>query len=1031
MNEMKRVKFVELNNFRTYKGNMKFDLITQSGEIADFAVIYAPNGVGKTSFFDSIEWGITGKINRLENDIGDNKYRGYILRNRYSDSKTTADVKITLENDKYIYRKIRKLTKNQLQDYTSGSKKGNIDEVFKYNNWDSIILPHNRIESFVKDNTGTKKYEYWGSYWDPTGEERKEFEFLYKMKKQAITMAEALNSEVEKNELRIEEFKKTSEIIYNLNISICNYNKLVTKNEKVVCLSLDFTNSQYSLFINKIEIIKKELESKNMKLQNNLIDLSLLDDDFVKEFECKIEDLNRHKYLLDSWTKILSKAKEKSNYIEQYNNLKERILSNDNNIKLLCEISNAGEEWFQSYYHYNDMKLFTNSMLEKRKELQKQIRNLEEEKEKIMQDYNKTIHSKKGLESNKIKLKECEVFVNIIKRKCERNEKWLKYLFDARNRTEKLINLSECIKVEAKNSIISDINEFSVIQLAMTSIKIDDKKKIIDELELLINKKQDVEKKILIEKAKYEAAETISEELSKIIEIARIYINKQHSSTCPVCNEKYDSEEILLSKTNISKNENVMMHLELWNKYKNELKYIDDKIEEVTKKWNNTINSLLEKENINTLKYKKIKERIDLLESNIKKSNQSNRKVYEKYFENIKHIGYFNLELSQELIEIWYRDEYEKNIKSLNEISEKITSIDKETQKNKETLNNLKKEYELKEKERNNFENTSLNLKFMKFIDENKIGYGLVHINNKMDSLKEEVSILNQEYEKIFKNIEVLKRFDSNKISYYKYKVKQLETILKEKNITFNENYCKFRNITGNKIFGKNIIKNKKKKLRKNIEHNNKKLNSISKIVFNMEIQQYYDEKAKLENDLDKLYKDLNKCKKTAKRLNDIYTNAKKVIEEKITLTLNTPLMNDFYRKLEPHPIMKNMKYSLKFNDKDKPELEVLVASENEEYLPEWYFSSAQLNVVALSTFFGRANSVQYSPIDTIFIDDPVGHFDDINILAFVDLLRTMIEKKKKQIIISTHDEVVYKLLRRKLSEEYYNTKFIELSYRD
>jgi hypothetical protein len=29
----------------------------------------------------------------------------------------------------------------------------------------------------------------------------------------------------------------------------------------------------------------------------------------------------------------------------------------------------------------------------------------------------------------------------------------------------------------------------------------------------------------------------------------------------------------------------------------------------------------------------------------------------------------------------------------------------------------------------------------------------------------------------------------------------------------------------------------------------------------------------------------------------------------------------------------------------------------NEKYLPEWYFSSAQLNVVALSSFLGRALS--------------------------------------------------------------------------
>ena len=60
----------------------------------------------------------------------------------------------------------------------------------------------------------------------------------------------------------------------------------------------------------------------------------------------------------------------------------------------------------------------------------------------------------------------------------------------------------------------------------------------------------------------------------------------------------------------------------------------------------------------------------------------------------------------------------------------------------------------------------------------------------------------------------------------------------------------------------------------------------------------------------------------------------------------------------------------------------------------------------------------------TILIDDPIGHFDDINVLSFIDVLRTIINKTNWQIIISTHEENFYEIMKVKLSSEYYNSKF-------
>lgn len=96
-------------------------------------------------------------------------------------------------------------------------------------------------------------------------------------------------------------------------------------------------------------------------------------------------------------------------------------------------------------------------------------------------------------------------------------------------------------------------------------------------------------------------------------------------------------------------------------------------------------------------------------------------------------------------------------------------------------------------------------------------------------------------------------------------------------------------------------------------------------------------------------------------------------------------------------------------------------------YRPEWYFSTAQLNTVAFSSFFSRALLAKDLDFSTIFIDDPIGHFDDMNVLGFADLVRSILELRDCQIVMSTHDEKIFGILKRKLDDEYYSSCFIRL----
>ena len=95
---------------------------------------------------------------------------------------------------------------------------------------------------------------------------------------------------------------------------------------------------------------------------------------------------------------------------------------------------------------------------------------------------------------------------------------------------------------------------------------------------------------------------------------------------------------------------------------------------------------------------------------------------------------------------------------------------------------------------------------------------------------------------------------------------------------------------------------------------------------------------------------------------------------------------------------------------------------------PVVYLSSAQVNILSLCIFLSKVLSEKNTTFNTIFIDDPIQHLDGINLLSFIDVLRTITTDLGRQIVISTHNEQFYKLLKVKMDEKYYPSKFIELT---
>lgn len=172
------------------------------------------------------------------------------------------------------------------------------------------------------------------------------------------------------------------------------------------------------------------------------------------------------------------------------------------------------------------------------------------------------------------------------------------------------------------------------------------------------------------------------------------------------------------------------------------------------------------------------------------------------------------------------------------------------------------------------------------------------------------------------------------------------------------------------------------------------------------------------EKDLASSLEQIRKYEESLKKLHENLTEAqKKAVENQLS---NHPIITWIYESINPHPFYNKLVITSEENGTNFKNGD---SSVNLDQI----FSSAQLNILALSIFLGLGLSQEYSSIKQLFLDDPIQSMDDVNILAFIDVLRAILDSnsKHKKIILSTHDDNFAKLLSIKMR----NRSFVEYKF--
>src|SRR3546814_2462630 len=101
--------------------------------------------------------------------------------------------------------------------------------------------------------------------------------------------------------------------------------------------------------------------------------------------------------------------------------------------------------------------------------------------------------------------------------------------------------------------------------------------------------------------------------------------------------------------------------------------------------------------------------------------------------------------------------------------------------------------------------------------------------------------------------------------------------------------------------------------------------------------------------------------------------------------------MSELYRRLRPHPIWRDIEYSIRGDVRRFLKLKV-----GDELNPQFLFSSGQRRATGLAFLLSVNLSLAWSRWRTIMLDDPVQHVDDFRTVHLAELAAQLVAEGRQ-----------------------------------
>ncbi|MDA2450494.1 AAA family ATPase [Bacillus cereus] len=1036
----RKIERIEIEAFRAYKEKETFDM-NVDGQVANLIVLYAPNGSGKTSFFDAVEWAISGEIKRIsENhrvkEIADME-KGHILKNKYSNASVGV-IEIKFSDQERIKIATKEIKGNRKTDYAAGNeisitsqiktlKDNKIAKAIQKN-----ILTHDQVDKFLRFQTSRERYEALKIFWDfndDTGVFKNLIIILNELEIQKKEVKEKYDSIVKD----LEKLKFDREVLNRINTRIAEINDSFTNtDEKGIYLIAVESDGVLENILSECIKIKTQTDGSLGEVKNNLNIIQYLFNNYSKnyrqpnEYIKNIYELELKKAIIDedNLKTLTKKEEERKRKVVKQKDLGRKITDISvlmDNFKILSDL---GKE-------KSSLEKSENKLLMDRESTGTNLIKIEEE---LFKKNNLLVEKQRNLKvsiENMTDLDFLKEKISSAQQKEEVTKEAQKLEFKINDKKELVLNY----ELEKKKYI--EILQRELTALIKNNISYTLSNKVQDSYMSLVQIHTEIDElsnKIVNHEIKIEVAKKIGNDISKMKKMAVDILNTSKNNVCPLCNNTYEDFDILLERVNQNSEELVEINnlINEVNSLKKEKAILLFKAEEIYDRFVASINN-----------------EIRILDDILIEMNSQIK---------TDELSYYNA--VQKLNEI------EKDIKQQKIVLEKLQISNKEKEINKlynvfrEYKKNLQEEINVTQKEciliegqvkeaqhqlKINDELLKQNKVLMQKLLNNHLYATYLNVSNELGvkelkDIKSEYSKLKIELEE--SNIEL--KYVDMEIDDCKNKVGDLKLAdvkndiknIQEKGQKVQDGIDlyieRFIKYFGHEKIREEILEQEVYYLKDRIERLSKKAELLLEII-NI-LSPYLTNSMKRDKQKEcKLLKDkLDYFKTIIEELTVLKDESHFYIKEKIEQVFNLKSVNKIFQMIDPHPKMTDIIFKLDESVKDSLGLNIMCKDhkkpENIE-APILYLSSAQVNILSLSIFLASAieNSQEFN---TILMDDPIQHLDGLNILSFIDLLRIICFSLNKQIILSTHDERFFKLLQKKIDSEYFPVKYVTLNKR-
>lgn len=341
-----KIQQIQFNNFRTYRQET-FNI----PEDKKIVLIYGRNGFGKSSLFDGIEWGLTGKLARY--DEGSRERNEYpMLRNSLADISNNDGVKITFTTGEKIKRFIPEREPNDYGEGTlllNGESTTSLKDFLTHENYLNDInfeesfnftqlLSQELISNFIRQTKDPDRYRIIENLFGLKSFHKYDMHFASAIKtlnEKLIQLNQRIeqigkNIEIETHKLgalTIEPLLKLKELesIYGQPIKIEELNQIQKKyiTEK---LELESQNIQDEMNLYKLEYLRNNFTQMEQKIavysqqHSNYQQLLAFVELFKKKihFEIISRNISNYLYFLQYEQQINTAAQELSTINDAY-----------------------------------------------------------------------------------------------------------------------------------------------------------------------------------------------------------------------------------------------------------------------------------------------------------------------------------------------------------------------------------------------------------------------------------------------------------------------------------------------------------------------------------------------------------------------------------------------------------------------------------------------------------------------------------------------------------------------------------------